>query len=75
MMKSIKVREGKGFEVQFYAANGDAGMVMQCDTVEELAQYLARCCWGNNLANWEHRNLPTIWKDGKKWCFHEYTPV
>lgn len=74
-MKMIDKRTNKGFEVQFYTSKGDNGKVMHCDTIEELAQYLARCCWGNNLADWEHRNLPTIWKDGEKWCHCEYTPA
>ena len=70
-MKRINKREDKGFEVQFYNDNGDSAEVVQCDTVEELAQFLARCCWGMSFGT----NLPTVWKDGKKWCFGEYSEV
>ena len=52
-MKAIDKRTNKGYEVQFYDNDGNNGMVMHCDTIEELAQYLARCCWGNNLADWK----------------------
>lgn len=72
-MKAIEKRTNKGYEIQFYDNDGNNGMVMHCDTIEELAQYLARCCWGNNLADWKNRMLPTVWKDGEKWCHCEYS--
>ena len=65
-MKRNKSREGKGYEVQWYDDKGDASDVVQMDTAEELAQYLARACWGE---------LRFSWKDGEKWCCGEYTPV
>lgn len=71
MIEMIKKREGKAFEIQMYDDSGNASVVFRTDTVEELAQILARCCWGMSLG----ANLPTIWKDGKKWCAGEYTPV
>ena len=71
-MKTLSAREGRGYEVQFYDdKTGENTKVMQVDTADELAQYLARCCWGRNLG----RNLPSIWKDGGKWCFGEFTPA
>ena len=72
MIRKANKRTGKGFEIQFYSdADGSASSVIAVDTVEELAQFLARGCWGQNLGE----NLPTIWKDGERWCFREYTPV
>ena len=65
-------RENKGFEVQWYKDNGDNGDAVQCDTVEELAQYLSRSLWGS-VRGFE--NNPTIWHNGKRWCLGEYTPV
>lgn len=70
-MKRIKSRVGKGYEVQLYDDKGDASDVVQMDTAEELAQYLARACWGELRFS----QNPTIWKDGEKWCCGEYTPV
>lgn len=69
MMRELEKREGKKFEVQWYTGAGDESIVMQIDTIEELAQYLARCCWGSA----RFKANPTVWKDGKKWCSHEYT--
>ena len=71
-MKELKDRQDVGFEVQFYDdKTGNASHAVAVDSVEELAQILARCCWGNSLGT----HLPTVWKDGKKWCFGEYTPA
>lgn len=71
-MKNLNKREGKGFEVQWYTDEGDKSWVKQCDTVEELAQYLSRCMWGSAKG---FKNNPTVWHNGKRWCFCEYTPV
>ena len=71
-MKQIDKRQGIGYEVQFYDdRTGNASHAVSLDSVEELAQLLARCCWGQNLG----KHLPTVWKDGKKWCFGEYSPA
>lgn len=67
-MKRLRQREGKGFEVQWYDVNGDNDEVVQVDTVKELAQYLARCCWGTG----GFVRTPTIWKDGKHWCHGQF---
>ena len=72
MIKDLDKREGKGFEVQWYNNLGNASHVVQCDTVEELAQYLSRCLWGSAKG---FKNNPTIWHNGKRWCLGEYTPV
>lgn len=72
MIKDLDKREGKGFEVQWYDDNGDNARVVQCDTVEELAQYLSRCMWGSVRG---FKNNPTVWHNGKRWCLGEYTPV
>ena len=70
MIKDISdVRTNTGFEVQWYDADGNNGHVVRMDTEEELAQYLARCCWGAP----RFTQSPTIWKDGEKWCCGEYT--
>jgi len=69
MMRELEKMEGKKFEVQWYTDEGDYSWVMQIDTIEELAQYLARCCWGTM----RFRNNPTVWKDGERWCLNEYT--
>ena len=71
MILKIPEREGKGFEVQFYNTKGDAEKVYRVDTAEELAQFLARSCWSCKRFD----QNPTVWKDGKKWCFGEDTPV
>lgn len=68
-MKRLKAREGKGYEVQWYDETGNAADVVQMDTAEELAQYLARSCWGSI----RFTQNPTVWKDGAKWCFEEYS--
>ena len=70
-MRRIDERQNKGYEVQWYDKDGNNADVMQIDTAEELAQYLARSCW-SELA---FKQNPTVWKDGKKWCLSEYTPV
>ena len=72
MIKELDRKENKGFEVQWYNDNGDNARVVRCDTVEELAQYLSRCLWGN-IKGFE--NNPTVWHNGKRWCLGEYTPV
>lgn len=72
MIKDLDRKENKGFEVQWYDDNGDNARVVQCDTVEELAQYLSRCLWGS-IKGFE--NNPSIWHNGKRWCLGEYTPV
>lgn len=71
MIRKLEKRKNHGFEIQFYDDIGNSSFVVATDTVEELAQYLARCCWGHAFG----RNLPSVWKDGKKWCFGEYTPA
>lgn len=63
-MRSLRAREDKGFEVQWYDSKGDNAEVMQVDTEKELAQYLARCCWACGGLE----RTPTIWRDGEKWC-------
>ena len=70
-MRRLKTKECRGYEVQWYDEAGNATDVMQTDTVEELAQYLARSCWG--AARFSQN--PTVWKDGRKWCFGEYSPT
>lgn len=65
-------RENKGYEIQWYTDIGDNGFVTRCDTVEELAQCLARAMWGSIKA---FKNNPTIWYNGKPWCKYEYSPV
>lgn len=72
MIKRIDKRENKNFEVQWYKDNGDDADVVQCDTVEELAQYLARILWGS-VKGFE--NNPSVWHNGKRWCLGEYTPI
>lgn len=72
MIKDLDRKENKNFEVQWYDDNGDNSRVVQCDTVEELAQYLSRCLWGS-IKGFE--NNPSIWHNGKRWCLGEYTPV
>ena len=72
MLRDLDERENKGFEVQWYDDEGSASWVKQCDTVEELAQYLARSLWGSVRG---FKNNPTIWYNGERWCFGEYTPV
>ena len=70
--RMIPMREEKGFEVQWYKDNGDNAHVVQVDTAEELAQYLARVLWGQTTG---FKNNPTVWHNGKRWCLGEYTPV
>ena len=71
-MRKLKNRTGKGFEIQFYDdETGNNSFVIVVATAEELAQYLARCCWGHTLG----KNPPSVWKNGEKWCFGEYSPV
>ena len=72
MIKDLDRKENKNFEVQWYDDNGDNARVVQCDTVEELAQYLSRCLWGS-IKGFE--NNPSVWHNGKRWCLGEYTPV
>ena len=72
MIKELKERSNIGFEVQWYDDNGYNARVAQCDTVEELAQYLSCCLWGSVKG---FKNNPTVWRNGKRWCFGEYTPV
>ena len=72
MIRELEAREDKNFEVQWYKHNGDYGRVVQCETVEELAQYLSRILWGS-VKGFE--NNPTVWHNGKRWCLNEYTPV
>lgn len=72
MIKDLDRKENKNFEVQWYDDNGDNARVVQCDTVEELAQYLSRCLWGSVKG---FKNNPTVWHNGKRWCLGEYTPV
>ncbi len=72
MIKDLEKREGKAFEVQWYKDDGNDGRVVQCDSVEELAQYLARSLWGSVRG---FKNNPTVWHNGKRWCLGEYTPV
>lgn len=64
-------REGVGFEIQWYDHGGNNASVWKVDTIEELAQCLARACWSCIAFN----QNPSIWKDGKKWCFGELTPA
>lgn len=72
MIRKIPERTGKNFEIQFYNdRTGNNAFVIAVDTVEELAQYLARGCWGQTLG----KNLPSIWLNGEKWCMGEYSPV
>ena len=70
-MEFIKERRNKGFEVQLYGDDGNASHVVAVESIEALAQYLARCCWGQNLG----KNLPTVWHYGTKWCAGKYTTV
>lgn len=72
MIRDIPEREGKNFEVQWYGDTGDYSRVVQCDTVEELAQYLSRILWGSVKG---FTNNPSVFHNGKRWCFGEYTPV
>ncbi len=72
MIRDLDIREDKGFEVQWYDDEGDNSRVVQCDTVEELAQYLARCLWGSVRG---FKNNPGVFHNGKRWCLNEYTPV
>lgn len=60
--------EGKGYEVQWYTDDGDHSRVIQCNTIEALAQYLARSMWADP-------DNPTVWYNGKPWCKYEYTEV
>lgn len=69
MIRRLSNRKGAGFEVQWYDKDGRAAEVQQMDTIEELAQYLARCCWGAD--RFDH--TPTVWLNGEKWCFCEYS--
>ena len=68
-MKRVAERTGEGFEVQWYNEDGNNGEVQQMDTIEELAQYLARVLWG--APRFKHN--PTIYYRGEKFCFGEYT--
>lgn len=72
MIRDIDKREDKNFEVQWYNDEGDYSRVVQCDSVEELAQYLARILWGSIKG---FKNNPTVFHNGKRWCLNEYTPV
>ena len=72
MIRDLDKREDKNFEIQWYDDDGNNSKVTQCDTVEELAQFLARCLWGSVKG---FKNNPTVWHNGEKWCFCEYTPV
>lgn len=72
MIRGLEERENKNFEVQWYGNNGNNERVVQCDTVEELAQYLSRILWGSVSG---FKNNPSVWHNGKRWCFNEYTPV
>lgn len=72
MIRDLDKREDKNFEVQWYDDEGDNSRVVQCDTVEELAQYLARCLWGSVRG---FKNNPGVFHNGKRWCLNEYTPV
>ena len=72
MIKKIKKRENKYYEIQWYNEDGDNVEVTQCETIEELAQYLARCMWGS-LKGFKYN--PSIWYNGNPWCKYEFTPV
>lgn len=72
MIRDLDERENKGFEVQWYDDNGNNSKVTQCDTVEELAQFLARCLWGSVKG---FKNNPGVFHNGKRWCLNEYTSV
>lgn len=72
MIRELDKREDRRYEVQWYKDNGDEAGVVQCDTVEELAQYLARILWGSIKG---FVNNPTVWCNGKRWCLNEYAPV
>lgn len=62
MICDLRERKGQGFEVQWYDDNGDNARVVQCDTAEELAQYLSRCLWGSIKG---FKNNPSVWHNGK----------
>lgn len=72
MIKRNPKRENEAFEVQWYDSEGNEADAVKCDTVEELAQYLARSLWGSVRG---FKNNPTVWHNGKRWCLGEYTPI
>lgn len=61
-MKVLSVREGIGYEIQFYNSNGDNSYVVSCRDTNEIAQCLADWCWTRL-----HGMCPTVWLDGNKW--------
>lgn len=82
-MKTIKERTNKGYEIQLYyskengkytSQTGQEREVIQCDNIGEVAQWFARNAWGSI---YEDSNIarPTVWLDGMKWCFDEYSEV
>lgn len=71
MITRIPTRSGEGYEVQWYDNKGMYADVVKCDTIEELAQYLARSLWGMPRMDY----APTVWHNGESWCHGEYTEV
>lgn len=61
-MNRLETRRNKGFEVQFYNADGFANYVIACENELEVAQLLSDFCWGGVKSM-----LPTVWKNGTKW--------
>lgn len=70
-VRKLDVREDKNFEVQWYDDNGDNYYAVQLDTLEDLALYLARRCWGVM----RFKNNPTVYYNGKPFCRYEYTEL
>lgn len=82
-MREIEKRENKGYEIECYypkeygkytEKTGNTRKVIQCANVGEVAQWFARRSWA---APFEDSNIacPTVWLNGKKWCFGEYNMV
>lgn len=82
-MKTIPERTNKGYEIvlyhpkvhgQYTNKTGQIREVVQCDNVGEVAQWFARNSWASPYENSDIA-CPTVWLDGKKWCFNEYSEV
>lgn len=70
-MTRYRERQNKGYEVQWYDEYGNYSWVIACDNVGELAQHLARSCWGEM----KFQNNPTVYYDWKPWCRYETSEV
>ena len=82
-MRTIEKQMNEGYEIVTYypkergmytAKTGNVKEVIQCDNVGEVAQWFARNSWASPYEDSDIAN-PTVWYNGKRWCFQEYSEV